>query len=294
MAKVLTDESNYAAIANAIRAKKGVETTYRPGDMAGAISSIETANLDTLSVNANGTYTPTSPKNGFSQVDVNVPNSYSASDEGKVVSEGELVAQGSRTIIRNGTYDTTLVNEIIVDVSGGGSSIIEDWDFTSATPLVGTIRGLELTSNSGMTFNNGAVFNDVNDYLKAGVYASFNGVTIEVDVASMNLTSGTHRRFIMPDAANGFIYRSNGKWAVYFNNWEESTETDGAFFNNSVVKIHIDSDGSWHIYKDGVLWWEPTIKMNLPSYGSDGFSMMIGSSGSQSINNAVITGMRVY
>ena len=50
---------------------------------------------------------------------VNVPNSYGASDEGKVVSNGALVAQSSQSITQNETYDTTLIDEVVVNVSGG-------------------------------------------------------------------------------------------------------------------------------------------------------------------------------
>ena len=57
---------------------------------------------------------------GYASVDVAVPNSYSASDEGKVVSSGALVAQTSDTVTVNDTYDTTLINSLTVNVSGGG------------------------------------------------------------------------------------------------------------------------------------------------------------------------------
>ena len=40
MAKVMTDESNYAAIADAIRSKLGASTRYKPSEMAAAIESI--------------------------------------------------------------------------------------------------------------------------------------------------------------------------------------------------------------------------------------------------------------
>lgn len=74
--------------------------------------------VEPLSVSQNGTYSETGK--AYSPVSVNVPNSYSASDEGKVVSNGALVAQTSQTIDSNGTYDTTLKNEVVVNVSGGG------------------------------------------------------------------------------------------------------------------------------------------------------------------------------
>ena len=69
--------------------------------------------LEPLSVTANGDYTPEAGVDGFDEVHVSVPNSYSASDEGKVVSNGALVAQTARAsqITQNGTYDTTLNDE---------------------------------------------------------------------------------------------------------------------------------------------------------------------------------------
>lgn len=59
----------------------------------------------------------------YEKVNVSVPNSYAAADEGKVVQSGALVSQSSQTINENGTYDTTLKNEVVVNVSGGGSDL---------------------------------------------------------------------------------------------------------------------------------------------------------------------------
>ena len=59
---------------------------------------------------------------GYAAVNVNVPNTYSAGDEGKVVSSGALVSQGSDTVTTNDTYDTTLISSLTVAVSGGGGS----------------------------------------------------------------------------------------------------------------------------------------------------------------------------
>ena len=116
MGLVKLNESILTAIANAIRTKLGVQTTYKPGQMADAIASIQTPALETKSITENGTYTPSTGKNGFSSVTVTVPNSYEETDEGKVVSEGALVSQTSVTKNANGTYDTTLNNEVVVAV----------------------------------------------------------------------------------------------------------------------------------------------------------------------------------
>ena len=71
--------------------------------------------VESLSVTQNGTYNPGSGK-AYKPVTVNVPNSYGAGDEGKVVSGGALVAQTSASITANGTVDTTTNNSVTVNV----------------------------------------------------------------------------------------------------------------------------------------------------------------------------------
>ena len=71
----------------------------------------------TISITSNGTTDVTN----YASANVNVSNSYSASDEGKVVSNGALVSQTSDTVTQNGTVDTTLINSLTVNVSGGQS-----------------------------------------------------------------------------------------------------------------------------------------------------------------------------
>lgn len=73
-----------------------------------------------ISITANGTTTEDVTSYASASITANVPNSYTASDEGKVVSNGSLVSQSSATYTANGTYDTTLVDDVTVDVQGGG------------------------------------------------------------------------------------------------------------------------------------------------------------------------------
>lgn len=77
----------------------------------------------TKSITANGTGIDVTE---YQKVNVAVPNSYSAADEGKVVSNGALVAQTSDTVTANDTYDTTLINSLKVNVSGGGGISVDD------------------------------------------------------------------------------------------------------------------------------------------------------------------------
>lgn len=64
----------------------------------------------TLEIISNGEYNVMR----YGAADVNVPNTYTAGDEGKVVSSGALVAQTSRNLYRPGTYDTTTNDEVTV------------------------------------------------------------------------------------------------------------------------------------------------------------------------------------
>lgn len=88
-------------------------TNYASANVAVPASAVDTG---TKNINSNGTHDVV----GYASAAVSVPNSYSQSDEGKVVSNGALVAQTSDTVTQNGTVDTTLIDELTVNVSGGG------------------------------------------------------------------------------------------------------------------------------------------------------------------------------
>ena len=119
MAQGLITDTILSGIADAIRAKLGILTEYKPSQMAAAISQIHgDPVLQVKNANVNGDVTPDSGYDGLSKVVVNVPNSYSAADEGKVVSSGALVSQTAREseITSNGTYSTTTNNSVTVNV----------------------------------------------------------------------------------------------------------------------------------------------------------------------------------
>lgn len=78
--------------------------------------------LITKNITANGSYAASDDDaDGYSAVTVEVANTYTAGDEGKVVSNGALVTQTAypSTITENGTYDTTLNNSVTVNVPEG-------------------------------------------------------------------------------------------------------------------------------------------------------------------------------
>ena len=81
----------------------------------------ESITLETLNVSQNGTTNAPSGK-AYNKVVANVPNTYAASDEGKVVSNGALVSQTAHAeVMENGTIDTTLNNSVVVNVPQGST-----------------------------------------------------------------------------------------------------------------------------------------------------------------------------
>lgn len=76
----------------------------------------ESITLVTLNVSQNGTTNAPSGK-AYNKVVANVPNTYAASDNGKVVSNGALVSQTAHAqVTQNGIVDTTLNNSVEVAV----------------------------------------------------------------------------------------------------------------------------------------------------------------------------------
>ena len=189
MALVTVSDSTLTDIADAIRTKLDTEDTYKPSEMADAIESISGgggSTLGTKTITQNGIYdaeddsldgysevtvnvsgggiTPTGTKNitanganidvaQYAYVDVAVPNSYSAGDEGKVVSSGALVSQTSDTVTTNGTVDTTLINSLTVNVSSG---ITFDDFATNAQPTGNIMLTCSTVKSNGMTFQGGS------------------------------------------------------------------------------------------------------------------------------------------
>lgn len=184
------------------------------------------------SVTANGTYNASSDSaDGYKKVEVSVPNTYAAGDEGKVVSNGALVAQGSDTVTANDTYDTTLISSLTVNVAGASlPKLLNHIEFTPASDIdssnkqtisIGTatryvcfvlVREAQAAPASGYTAMNWVKFNfDSSAYAQKG------------SVLRMDDTIGTDEREAEYDGSTGNIdlggpfgtYRAGVTYDIY-------------------------------------------------------------------------------
>lgn len=115
------------------------------GSPGGGGSSIT---VEPLTVTQNGTQTAPSGK-AFNPVTVDVPNSYGASDEGKVVNNGALVAQTAHApVTANGTIDTTLYNSVPINVDGN-PNYVETISGTLGNPWGGRFAAIRDAVEAG-------------------------------------------------------------------------------------------------------------------------------------------------
>lgn len=206
----------------------------------------------------------------------------------------------SKTITANGTYNASAddadgYSPVVVNVSGGGQTKLEEvWDFTSETPLVGAKHGIAATQTSVTFGASGAVFDSAYDRIVVPCpeFAKAQ-IGIIVNVSQMQLPSSTdHQRFIMAGSSGyGLIYRNMGdgkEWGMYsVGVWTMSGITDGSAFDGSTVKVVIDENGKWKIYKNGTLWWDTNVVLRPTG------NFRIGETEGKSIRSATIAGASV-
>ena len=204
---------------------------------------------------------------------------------------------GSVEITGNGTYDVKDVAEAVVNVSAGSGILELNFDFTQS--MTDTVRGVTALT-SGITRDaSGAAFSGATSYIRLRPRYSANTYTYEIDVASVGVnTNNSHSRFIMGNDSCGLIYRYTGKWAFYSNNggWQDTSVTSKTYFNGTTIKVYVDQNGKWHIYRNGTLWFEPNGAQTLDTGNTNNASyFMIGSGAGNGVTTGTtITGLRVY
>ena len=184
-------------------------------------SQVFAPGLGTKTITANDTYDAEDDDlSGYSSVTVNVPNSYTAGDEGKVVNNGALVAQTSDTVTQNGTVDTTLINSLTVNVSGGitptGAKQISITSNGTTTEDVTNYASAEITANVPNTYTAG----DEGKVVSGGALVSQTSDTVTqngtVDTTLINSLTVNVSGSSEPDCAirlKNFVIQSS-KWKL--------------------------------------------------------------------------------
>lgn len=219
----------------------------------------------TISITQNGTTDVTN----YASANVNVPNSYSASDEGKVVSSGTLVSQTSDTVTENGTVDTTLINSLTVNVSGGGSIDLSDIKqnyslynigglFTAMED--GTWDSLEYTCVSGtnpITIDFGREIKGFLCYPKSSISTSVTGEAVRANICIVNDADAETGEQSNSWYASYPINRTNTKYGLP--RLASASLVNGLF----TAVPNYPSNANYHPFKFNnpyifVYWWEAT------------------------------------
>ena len=149
--------------------------------------------------------------------------------------------------------------------------------------------------SSTKNVNNGLSFNAASDYFELDKYLFGENMVYEIGISSLSIQDTSRQnvlfRFVSDNLNGGFAYHyQTGKWAVWdrTTGWQDSTISNKDYFNNSVVKIIIDGLGKWHIYKDGVLIFEPVTALETTTTG---FGL---GSPTACITNITINSFKIY
>lgn len=215
------------------------------------------------SIVANGNYNPaTDDADGYSSVAVNVPNSYSASDEGKVVSNGALVSQTSDTKTANGTYDTTLNNEIVVNVQSSEPtiqplSVTQNGTYTAPSGVDGySPVNVNVSGGGGgntLLYDYGELFGDV-----SGVATTSLAVTLKDHSGYKALIIIMHRGAV---TVSGGAVLVNSTKSENYNQWisiYEVTKND-----NSTITCTITQASSARMCAV-TMYVNPTLTLSAP------------------------------
>ena len=153
LTNVFIKNGNYDVVNNELKGISGIEVM---------VGSPDTKLIDKTII-ANNTYNAEDDNaNGYSSVTVDVPNTYTAGDEGKVVNNGALVSQTSTSATTNGIVDTTLNNSIDINVPNtytvnDNGKVVNNQELVAQTAYPDTVT----TNNTYDTTNYNSITVDV-------------------------------------------------------------------------------------------------------------------------------------
>lgn len=173
----------------------------------------------------------------------------------------------------------------VAAIPSGGSNVIEEWDFTKSE--FGSEKNIEASFNRITRDSNGASFQQWRSYID--LTPVNRGFAVEIDIATLG-SNGQKRLFGKDNSSAYGLWYDGTEWTFNTTVEKESIGiTDADYFNNSTVKIQIDNDGKWHIYKNNTIVYT-TTNVLVP-----GNNVYIGSTygSTGGMPNSLITGARI-
>ena len=203
------------------------------------------ANLGSKTITANGTYLASSDNlDGYDEVIANVPNTYAAADEGKVVNNGALASQTAATYTTNDTYDTTLINSVTVNVSGGGGATL----ITKAITANGTYDASDDNADgySEVTVNvpDKVLDKSMQNYFLAGnCYVKSGRVTGFTSAASLWYPRNSNNANLDVNWSQPFVIHTRFKLANTYNGGQTlyGCYTSNVYFVLPTCEVRIDN-----------------------------------------------------
>ena len=167
------------------------------------------------------------------------------------------------------------------------------WDFTKS--LTSINNGTDVVLSGATRTASGIVLSGSYDYIRLPSSLIKPNYTFEITIDSLSVQSpSNNNRLFMFHTDSGLVWRgATGKWGVWdsSNNWQESNITDKNYFDDCVLKIVIDGDYKWHIYKDDTLVFEPPNA--ITSYYTTSELLTIGANGN-GCYNVTISALTAY
>ena len=211
------------------------------------------------SISANGEYSAASDyADGYSAVSVDVANSYTAQDEGKVVSNGALVAQTAHsTITDNGTYDTTTNDSVTVEAQGSSgvnwlmaltpghcspliSKIADGGGWESKTWSGGSLfRERIWTDGENIYYSSGTTQKDFDKSTSTWSAKSWTGLT---DFYGYNIWTDGENIYYSSGTSQYVLDKSTSTWSA--KSWTGLTDFDGRYIWTDGENIFYSNGGS--------------------------------------------------
>lgn len=167
----------------------------------------------------------------YAFADVMVPNTYTVEDQGKVVYGDDLIGQTTRNITENGTYDTTINNQTVVDVDNSYTAADEGKVVSDGSLVSQTSRTVTENGEYDTTLNNEVIVN-----IPSGQFVALD---TQYDTEHIYFGGGNPSNDI---GVNGDYYYQRMKETQAFpvsmdSNTTGQTVAGFEFFTNSVCKV---------------------------------------------------------